>query len=211
MENRIRPRSLRYLSSSLIGLVRDRLWLKVLIGMGLGLITGILLGPSVGLVDPQTGATVGSWLAFPGHIFIATIQMIVIPLIVASIVRGLSSSENLDQLRELGIRVFTMREVDEMGMAAAGREALAALGDVDVLHVSWDMDSLDPQVVSGVGTPVPGGLTYREAHLLAEMLHDDGRVRSLDIVEINPTLDRENQTALLAVEIAASLFGQRIL
>src|SRR5690606_14933187 len=125
-------------------------------------------------------------------------------------IRDLDAGER-QLLRELGIRVFTMREVDEMGMAAAGREALAALGDVDVLHVSWDMDSLDPQVVSGVGTPVPGGLTYREAHLLAEMLHDDGRVRSLDIVEINPTLDRENQTALLAVEIAASLFGQRIL
>ncbi len=114
-------------------------------------------------------------------------------------------------MREHGIRVFTMREIDEMGMAAVGREALAALGAANVLHVSWDMDSLDPQVVSGVGTPVPGGLTYREAHLLAEMLADDGRVRSLDIVEINPTLDRENHTAQVAVEIAASLFGQRIL
>ncbi len=114
-------------------------------------------------------------------------------------------------IRRLGIRVFTMRELDEMGMAAVAREALAALSDADVLHVSWDMDSLDPQVVSGVGTPVPGGLTYREAHLLAEMLADDGRVRSLDIVEINPTLDRQNQTAQVAVEIAASLFGQRIL
>ncbi len=120
MENRIRPRSLRYLSSSLIGLVRDRLWLKVLIGMGLGLITGILLGPSVGLVDPQTGATVGSWLAFPGHIFIATIQMIVIPLIVASIVRGLSSSENLDQLRELGIRVMVFFIITTAIAAALG-------------------------------------------------------------------------------------------
>jgi arginase len=114
-------------------------------------------------------------------------------------------------MREAGIRVFTMREIDEMGMAAVGREALAALGDAGVLHVSWDMDSLDPQVVSGVGTPVPGGLTYREAHLLAEMLADDGRVGSLDIVEINPILDRENHTAEVAVEIAASLFGQKIL
>lgn len=114
-------------------------------------------------------------------------------------------------MRQAGIRVFTMRALDELGMAAAAREALAALADAEVLHVSWDMDSLDPQVVSGVGTPVPGGLTYREAHLLAEMLADDGRVRSLDIVEINPTLDRQNQTAQVAVEIAASLFGQRII
>jgi len=114
-------------------------------------------------------------------------------------------------MRQAGIRVFTMRELDEMGMAAVARDALSSLADAEVLHVSWDMDSLDPQVVSGVGTPVPGGLTYREAHLLAEMLADDGRVRSLDIVEINPTLDRQNQTAQVAVEIAASLFGQRII
>lgn len=125
-------------------------------------------------------------------------------------VRDLDDGER-QRLREDNIRVFTMREIDEMGMATVGREALAVLGGADVLHVSWDMDSLDPQVVSGVGTPVPGGLTYREAHLLAEMLHDDGRVRSLDVVEINPTLDRENQTAHLAVEIVASMFGQRIL
>lgn len=114
-------------------------------------------------------------------------------------------------MRQAGIRVFTMRELDEMGMAAVARDALSSLSDAEVLHVSWDMDSLDPQVVSGVGTPVPGGLTYREAHLLAEMLADDGRVRSLDIIEINPTLDRQNQTAHVAVEIAASLFGQRII
>lgn len=125
-------------------------------------------------------------------------------------VRDLDPGEQ-HRMRELGIRVFTMREIDEMGMAAVGREALAVLGNAQTLHVSWDMDALDPMVVSGVGTPVPGGLTYREAHLLAEMLADDGRVRSLDIVEINPTLDTRNQTAAVAVEIAASLFGQRIL
>ena len=73
------------------------------------------------------------------------------------------------------------------------------------------MDSLDPKVAPGVGTPVPGGLTYREAHLLLEMLADDGRVRSLDIVEVNPILDDSNTTAKVAVELAASLFGSRIL
>src|SRR5690554_3789556 len=99
------PRPLRHLSVYLATLVKGRLWLKVLIGMFLGLIVGTLLGPSVGLVDPQTGATLGSWLAFPGKLFLATIQMIVIPLVIASIVRGLSSTENVEQLRSMGIRV----------------------------------------------------------------------------------------------------------
>ena len=101
----IRPGSLRSLSGYLSGLVHGRLWLKVLIGMALGLLAGVLLGPSAGLVDPHTGAMVGSWLAFPGQLFIASIQMIVIPLVIASVVRGLAASENLEQLRRLGVRV----------------------------------------------------------------------------------------------------------
>jgi Na+/H+-dicarboxylate symporter len=113
-----RPRSLRYLSFQLTGLVRERLWLKVLIGMFLGLVTGVILGPSVGLVEPATGATIGSWLAFPGQLFIASIQMIVIPLVVASVVRGLAASENLDQLRKLGVRV-TLFFVATTAVAAA--------------------------------------------------------------------------------------------
>lgn len=125
-------------------------------------------------------------------------------------VRDLDPEERV-ALRASGIRVLTMRDIDEKGMAWVIGEALAALSDFDVLHVSFDMDSLDPQVVSGVGTPVPGGLTYREAHLLMELLHDDGRVRSLDLVEINPILDTANQTAQVAVDLAASLFGQQIL
>ena len=100
-----RPRSFRHLSHHLQALVRDRLWLKVLIGMGLGLIVGVLIGPSTGLVAPETGSSVGNWLAFPGRLFLASIQMIVIPLVVASIVRGLAASENVEQLRALGIRV----------------------------------------------------------------------------------------------------------
>jgi arginase len=125
-------------------------------------------------------------------------------------IRDLDNDERA-ALRDSGIKVLTMREIDERGMASVAREALHTLGDAQALHISWDMDSLDPQVVSGVGTPVPGGLTYREAHLLMEMLADDGRVRSLDVVEINPILDRENRTARMAVELTASLFGQRIL
>lgn len=99
------PRQLRHLSSYLSGLVQGRLWLKVLVGMFLGLIVGTLLGPSVGLVEPDTGTLIGNWLAFPGQLFLATIQMIVIPLVIASVVRGLAASENLDQLRKLGLRV----------------------------------------------------------------------------------------------------------
>ncbi|EMP56191.1 proton/sodium-glutamate symport protein [Marinobacter santoriniensis NKSG1] len=98
-------RPFRHLSVYLSGLVKGRLWLKVLIGMGLGLITGTLLGPSVGLVSPATGTLIGNWLAFPGQLFLATIQMIVIPLVIASVIRGLAASENLDQLRKLGLRV----------------------------------------------------------------------------------------------------------
>lgn len=114
-------------------------------------------------------------------------------------------------LRESGIKVMTMRDIDEDGMASIVRSALEQLGDVGAIHVSFDMDSLDPSVAPGVGTPVQGGLNYREAHLLLEMLADDGRVRSMDIVEVNPILDTFNYTAEIAVGLAASLFGQRII
>ncbi len=124
--------------------------------------------------------------------------------------RDLDAKERV-ALRASGIKVFTMRDIDERGMARIIHEALDALPDAEALHVSFDMDSLDPHVVAGVGTPVPGGLTYREAHLLMETLADDGRVGSLDIVEINPILDTANRTARTAVELVASLFGQRIL
>jgi len=105
MDKHVIPPSRRTLSSYLFGLIEHRLWLKVLIGMFLGLLVGILLGPSVGLVAPETGSIIGNWLAFPGRLFIATIQMIVIPLVVASVVRGLAATEDLEQLRSVGIRV----------------------------------------------------------------------------------------------------------
>ncbi|MEP7291184.1 MAG: arginase [Chloroflexota bacterium] len=125
-------------------------------------------------------------------------------------IRDLDAEEKIELARS-GIKVFTMREVDELGMAETVHQALKWLGGVASLHVSFDMDSLDPNIAPGVGTPVPGGLTYREAHLLLEMLADDGRVRSLDLVEVNPILDTHNMTAACAVELAASLFGSRIL
>ena len=125
-------------------------------------------------------------------------------------IRDLDSGER-ERLIQSGIQVFTMRHLDELGMAAVARQALDRLRHVSRIHVSLDMDCLDPDEAPGVGTPVPGGLTYREAHLLMEILGDSQRVTSLDIVEINPILDNMNRTAELAVELAASLLGQRIL
>ena len=125
-------------------------------------------------------------------------------------IRDLDDAER-QRLLPSGINVFTMRHVDEMGMASVARQALDRLRHLQRIHVSLDMDSLDPDDAAGVGTPVPGGLSYREAHLLMEILGDNGRVHSLDIVEINPILDDRNKTAELAVELAASLLGQRIL
>jgi arginase len=110
-----------------------------------------------------------------------------------------------------GMALYTMRDIDERGMSAVAREALARLESITRLHVSLDMDSLDPEHAPGVGTPAPGGLTYREAHLLMEIVADSKKVRSLDVVEINPVLDQHNQTAELAVELVASLLGQSIL
>jgi arginase len=125
-------------------------------------------------------------------------------------IRDLDPGEQ-QRLKRSGIHVFTMPHLDELGVAAVARQALDRLRHVGRIHVSLDMDSLDPGEAPGVGTPVRGGLTYREAHLLMEILGDSGRVQSLDIVEINPILDDQNQTAELAVELAASLLGQRIL
>jgi arginase len=125
-------------------------------------------------------------------------------------VRDLDGQEK-EALRDSGMLVLTMREIDEMGVAQAARRALEHLAGLPRLHISLDMDALDPLEAPGVGTPVPGGLTYREAHLLMEILADCGKVGSLDIVEVNPILDDRNRTARLGVELAASLFGQRIL
>ena len=125
-------------------------------------------------------------------------------------IRDLDQNERL-ALRESGIKVFTMRDIDEYGIAAIVREAINRLSAFSTLHVSFDLDSLDPEIAPGVGTPVPGGLSYREAHLLMEMLADSGKVGSIDVVEINPILDTRNTTARIAVELIASLFGKRIL
>lgn len=115
-------------------------------------------------------------------------------------------------LKGSGITVFTMREVDEQGIGAVVRTILdKTLKHARRIHVSLDMDSLDPREAPGVGTPAPGGLTHREAYLIMELLHDSGRICSMDIVEINPILDQKNYTSTVAVQLAASLLGDRIL
>lgn len=119
------------------------------------------------------------------------------------------------QERELvaanGVNVFDMRAIDEMGVAAIMRRILETVRDANgLLHVSFDVDFLDPDVAPGVGTTVPGGATFREAHLVMEMLCDSGLVSSLDLVELNPFLDDRGKSARVLVEMTASLFGRRI-
>ena len=114
-------------------------------------------------------------------------------------------------IKKYGINVFTMEEIDKHGMAVVMAKALRKLRNVDVLHVSFDLDAVDPSVAPGVGTPVKGGLEYREAHLAMETLNEFGKMNSLEIVEVNPILDNHNQSAEFAVELIQSGFGKKIL
>ena len=158
--------------------------LAVALGIGPGELTG-LGGASDPMVDGARAAVVG--------------------------VRSVDESERTN-VRATGVGAFTMRDVDERGMRAVMEEAItrASHGTAGI-HVSLDLDSLDPGYAPGVGTPVPGGLSYREAHLAMEMLADSGRVISAELVEVNPILDTRNQTAALAVELVTSLLGKKIL
>jgi arginase len=114
-------------------------------------------------------------------------------------------------LREAGVRVFSMSEIDRVGVERATREALDHVSGPGFVHVSLDLDALDPEVAPGVGTPVRGGLTYREAHLAMELVAESGLAGSLEVVEVNPILDRENTTAVTAVELVASALGATII
>jgi arginase len=125
-------------------------------------------------------------------------------------VRSLDTGER-ELLRSLDAKVFTMSEVDRLGVEHAIRESLAHVAGPGFVHVSLDMDAVDPEVAPGVGTPIRGGLSYREAHLALEVVAESGLLSSLDVVEVNPILDRENETGKLAVELAASALGARIL
>jgi arginase len=124
-------------------------------------------------------------------------------------VRSLDDGER-GLLREAGVRVFTMSEIDRVGVERAVSEALDRVSGGGFVHVSLDMDALDPEIAPGVGTPVRGGLTYREAHLALELVAESGLAGSFEVVEVNPILDRENTTALTAVELVASALGKTI-
>ena len=127
---------------------------------------------------------------------------------------GIRSVDDLERkiIHKTGVRVYTMRDIDERGMRLVMAEAiLIASEGTDVFHVSIDMDSVDPREAPGVGTPVPGGLTYREAHLAMELICDSGKMRSMEVVEVNPVIDEANRTANLAVELVMSALGKRIL
>jgi arginase len=125
--------------------------------------------------------------------------------------RDLDEQEQM-LLREHQIHVFTMTDIDQRGMSAVMQEAVALASQATHgIHLSLDMDALDPREAPGVGTPVRGGLTYREAHLAMELVASSGRLISMDVVEVNPILDRENATAHLAVELILSALGKKIL
>jgi len=125
-------------------------------------------------------------------------------------VRDFDTSEKIF-LNDLGVHILTMRDIDERGMGKVMQEALHQLRHCRRLHVSLDMDCLDPQTAPGVGTPSPGGITYREAQLAMEIIADTGKCNSLDLVEINPILDHGNITAQVAVDLAVSLAGKTII
>ena len=125
-------------------------------------------------------------------------------------VRSLDPGERA-LIAELDVRVFTMSDIDRLGVETVMRDALDFLRGAPFVHVSLDLDAVDPMFAPGVGTPVRGGLSYREAHLALELVADSGLLDSLDVVEVNPVLDRENETGKLAVELVASALGARIL
>jgi len=164
-----------------------------------GNIHGVSLAVSAGLGDPRLTHLAGTQRKVdPRNIVIIGLRDV--------------DPEEKRNLKEAGVKCFTMADVDQLGMAEVASLALAHLpAHLQSLHVSFDVDSLDPQVAPGVGTPVKGGLTYRELHLLMELLAADGRVASAEVVEVNPILDVRNQTATVAVEMLSSLLGATIL
>ena len=157
--------------------------LAALAGIGNSYLTGI--GGWVPKLDPQKIVIVGA--------------------------RNLDLGER-ELLRSHHVNVFTMSDIDQRGISNVMREALSLAGKAsDGIHLSLDMDALDPVHAPGVGTPVRGGLTYREAHMVMELIADSGHLIGMDVVEVNPILDRENATALLAVELVMSALGKKII
>lgn len=162
-----------------------------------GNIHGMPVAHLTGLGDPRLAGLGGGWHMRPEDIVMIGIRSV--------------DPYERELLHEAGIKAYTMKDVDQLGITRIHEETMERLGHLKRLHVSFDADALDPGVCPGVGTPVAGGLTYREGHLLMELLSESGRVTSMDIVEVNPILDTRNQTAEVMVGMAASLLGQRIL
>ena len=126
-------------------------------------------------------------------------------------IRNLDDREK-EIVRDARVHVFTMKDIDRAGIASVMEQALALAGNgTGGIHVSFDLDVCDPTIAPGVGTPVKGGLDYREAHMVMEMVADSGLLRALDLVEVNPILDDRNNTAILGAELAASALGQKII
>lgn len=131
-----------------------------------------------------------------------------------TVIVGLRDVDQLEKphVRQSGVRAFTMRDIDERGLRSVMQEAIrVASSGAAGLHLSLDLDFVDPKDAPGVGTPVRGGATYREAHLAMEMICDSGRMVSMEVVEVNPVIDESNRTADLAVELVMSGLGKRIL
>jgi arginase len=135
------------------------------------------------------------------------------PSIERAVLVGIRSLDRGEKalIKELGVEVFTIADIDRSGVEDVLGHALDFLKGAPFVHVSLDLDAVDPMFAPGVGTQVRGGLSYREAHLALELVSESGLLDSLDIVEVNPVLDRENETAELAVELVASALGARIL
>jgi arginase len=163
-----------------------------------GNVHGMVLAVALGLAGP--GFDSDAWT-------LPTVDPVRVALVG---VRSLDQGER-DLLKELGARVYTMSDVDRLGVEKAIRESLEHVAGPGFVHVSLDMDVVDPEVAPGVGTPVRGGFSYREAHFALELVAESGLAGSLEVVEVNPVLDRENATGRLAVELVASALGARIL
>jgi arginase len=164
-----------------------------------GNIHGMVLAALAGLGDPRLTSIGGfSPKVIPDHIVILG-------------ARSIDPGEKI-LLQENGVHVFTMHDIDRHGLPRVAEEALSLVirGGMP-LHVSFDIDVVDPRDAPGVGTPIPGGMTYRDAHLVMELIAETGALRSLDMVEVNPILDHANQTGELAARLICSAFGKRIM
>ena len=159
------------------------------------------------------GMALGSVLGYGNRKLVTFRKIVPKALEENTVIIGCRSIDRMekDVLSSSKVTVFTMMEVDEMGISRVIDESLQIAGrGVRNIHVSFDIDVLDPREAPGTGTPVPGGLTYREAHLVMEDLHEAGKVSSAELVEVNPILDTANHTAEIAVELLESLMGKRI-